>query len=142
MTGRNWVWVRGKAPSVMPKSEKQKTRVCCEEFIAASLVPRIVKGCNPNIKQQQCVGISLKVYKNFFRLSARINDTRDEVTENEYEIPFARVEYCGEDRFSCSYLRYNGEWVDFTFGQPAPLSDCFKLIVEQPHFMVMDMFGS
>lgn len=140
MTGRNWVWVRGKAPVVVPKDAKQEIIEVCEKFVATSLVPRVVREFNPRLKRQQCVGISLKLHKNFFRFSARIKDTRDDVIESAYDIPFARIEYRGPDRFLCAYMGYNGEWVDFTFGQPESLSECFKLIVEQPHFMLMDMF--
>ena len=142
MTGRDWVWVRGKAPVIMPKGEKQETMEICEKFIALSIAPHVVRPFNSRIKRQQCVGISLKPHKNFLRFALRIKDTRDDVTESEYEILFARIEYRAPDRFLCSYRADNGEWVDFTFGQPEPLPACLKLIVEQPHFLVMEMFGS
>ena len=142
MTGRNWVWVRGKAPVIMPKGEKQEMIEICEKFIASSIASRVVSPFNPHIKRQQCVGISLKPHKNFLRFAMRIKDTRDDVTENEYDILFARIEYRAPDRFLCSYMADGGEWVDFTFAQPESLSACLKMIVEQPHFMVMDMFGS
>ncbi len=77
-----------------------------------------------------------------YRFSARIKDTRDDVIENEYDMPFARLEYRGENSFLCSYMRHNGEWIDFAFGQSISLAAAFTMIAKEPHFDIVFTFGS
>ena len=65
-----------------------------------------------------------------------IKDTRDDAIALEYEIPFARIEYCGPDRFLCAYMRHTGEWFDMCFGQPESLTECLRMVAEDTHFDV------
>ncbi len=134
-------WVRGKVPVATLKDTKAKIIATGEKFIKEVLAPRVVRTFNPRIKKQQCVGISLRAHKSFFRFSALVKDTRDNVIESEYDMPFARLEYRGENSFLCSYMRHNGEWIDFAFGQSISLPEAFTLIAEEPHFDIALTFG-
>lgn len=136
MTRKNWTWAPKKVAIRVPEIEKQKTVDACRKFIDTALAPRSVYTRDSRKKERQCIGIEGSWYRNFFRFTAAFYDPRDNVISTEYEEHFARLEYCGKDKFLCAYMRHTGEWNEITYGTPLPLSECLEMMTMLPHFDV------
>ena len=142
MRRKNWIRASGKSRITVSESEKENIQKLCEKFIETTLSSRAVRPFNPSIKLQQCIAIKLLSRGNLFRFAMRINDTRNDVIESEYDVPFARLEYRVENQFLCGYMRHTGAWLDLTFGMPVSLTAALSMIAEEPHFDIAFMFGS
>ena len=58
----------------------------------------------------------------------------DRTTKQTFETKFARMEYVGNERFNLSYMRHTQKWWEIY--QELTITECLKLIVEEPHFGV------
>ncbi len=137
MRKKMWMYAPRKQPVTVPADVKRSVTTRAEEFTQAKLAPKRVQSFNPRVKKMQCVGFATKWYKNYFYLAQEFKDTRDNVIANEYALPFARLEYQGDDAFLCSYMRHTGEWLDISFGRPDSLKECFHRIESEPHFALI-----
>jgi hypothetical protein len=136
MPRKNWTWALKKTSVKVPEIEQRKLGDACREFISTALVPRSVYTRNPRKKERQCIGIEGSWYRNFFCFTAKFYDPCDNVISTEYEEHFARLEYCGKDKFLCAYMRHTGEWNEITYGTPLSLVECFEMMTTLPHFDV------
>ena len=110
MTRGGWVYV-GAATGNKPKpEEKRAITAACEALIADMLLPR----CLPRIKRTNYnypVGITGKWHGNKYRFITRYRSGFTDNKGEEFDAPFARLEYVNKGHFDLSWHRHTGEWM-------------------------------
>ena len=90
-------------------ADKLAIAAACEKLIAEVLRPRFL----PEIRPTQFnypISISGKWHGNKYRFVTRYRSGHDDNRGQEFESPFARLEYRGPARFDVSYFRHTEEW--------------------------------
>lgn len=102
------VW--GFDPKARPDpAEKQRIIAACEAHIAEVLMPRFL----PEIRETEFnypVGISGKWHGRHYRFLTRYRSGYADNKGEEFDVPFARLEWAGRDRFDISYYRHTEKW--------------------------------
>lgn len=114
----------GKKPSA---AEKLAITAAGEKFMADVLKPGFCP-CGPSTEFNYPIAFSGGRHGNKYRF--RSDDPHS--YEPEFEEPFARLEYVGQDRFDVSYQRHTGEW--FCMFQGARLAEALGPIENYPAF--------
>jgi hypothetical protein len=124
-TKRQWVYVSGRAGTKPPAAEKAAVTAACDRFIAEVLKPRFL----PEIKPTEFnypVDLYGKWHGNKYRFIQRFRSDRPERIADEFEAPFARLEYVSPDRFDISWHRHTGEW--FRLHRSVTLAEALRLM--------------
>jgi hypothetical protein len=125
MARGRWVYGATRAGGKVPDGEKHAITAACEKFIAEVLRPR----CLPEIRRTQFnypVGLSGKWHRNNYRFITRYRSGHAENRGEEFDAPFARLEYVGRDRFDLSYFRHTQQW--FCLHRGVTLAEALRLI--------------
>src|SRR5262249_5142084 len=76
---------------------------------SSSLLPQCLPAIRPT-EFNYPVGLGGKWHGNKYRFITRYRSGHAENRGEEFDAPFARLDYVGPDRFDLSYFRYTGEW--------------------------------
>ena len=126
MAQRQWVYTGGRKGCKLPKNEKHAIGGACETFIETVLKPRFLPEVRPT-EFNYCVDIFGKWHGNKYRFMQRFrNDDPQHYIEQEFESPFARIEYVGRDRFDLAYFRHTEQW--WTVHRGATLDEALSLL--------------
>jgi hypothetical protein len=109
MARGRWVYVKGRAGGRVPAPEKLAITAACEKLIAEVLRPRCLPAIRPT-EFNYPVGLAGKWHGNNYRFITRYRSGFAENRGEEFDAPFARLEYVSRNRFDLSYFRHTGEW--------------------------------
>jgi hypothetical protein len=124
---RRWVYV-GRKPSA---TEKLSIARICEEFIDRVLKPRFLPEIRPT-EYNYPIAIFGKWHDSKYRFIERFRSGFADRLGEEFDSPFARIEYLDRDRFDLSYLRHTGEWL--CLYRSLPLATALQTIEDDGHF--------
>ena len=122
-------WVYSPRKPTPPKlSERLKTEVAqkAQELIDTFLKPTYVQPPPENPQFNYITGISAKWWRSYFYVSAEYAVAGPNAIAPSFESKFARLTYTGADRFTLSFMRYTGEWVELYHDQS--LDECLEAI--------------
>ena len=109
MARGGWVYV-GAATGNKPKpDEKRAITVACEALITDKILPRRLPRIKPT-KHNYPVGITGKWHGNKYRFVTRYRSGFADNAGEEFDAPFARLEYVNKGHFDISWHRHTGEW--------------------------------
>ena len=138
MKNKIWIYNPHKQKKAISDDMRLRVQLVCDQFLEEYLRPRFVRPFNTkNKKEPQCINIHWKQRGNFVHFKTTYKDIRRNAVREEYEYPFARLEYTNEDLFHLAYFRHTGEWWTITHGRGNSLPECLDLIRELPHFAVL-----
>ena len=110
MTRGRWVPIASDASAASFKRDKPGIDAACQRIIAGVLKPRFLRQIRPSTQFNYAVDIRGRWHGANFRFIQRYR-VRDPNPDNEeFDAPFARLEYQGPDRFGLSYYRHTEEW--------------------------------
>ena len=124
---RRWVFV-GRKPSAPEKLSIART---CEGFIDQVLNPRFLPEIRPT-EFNYPIAIFGKWHGSKYRFIERFRSGFADALSEEFDAPFARIEYVGRDRSDLSYLRHTGEWL--CLYRSLSLAMALKTIEDDGHF--------
>jgi hypothetical protein len=125
MARGRWVYVGGRAGTKPSAADKLAITAACEKLIVDVLRPR----CLPEVRPTQFnypIAISGKWHGNKFRFITRYRSGHADNLGEEFDAPFARLEYVSPDRFDISYFRHTEEW--FCLHRSVTLAQALRLI--------------
>jgi hypothetical protein len=131
MTRGWWGYSKGRAGAKPSTGEKIAVASACEKLIAQFFMPQFLPEIRPT-KFNYPVAIYGKWHGNKYRFITRFRSNHRGSVGEEFEAPFARLEYVGPNRFDLSYHRHTGEW--FCLYQAVSLKEGLQLIEEDGHF--------
>ena len=109
MTRGGWAYA-GAAMGRKPKpEEKRLITAACERLIAEKVLPRFLPRIEPT-DYNYPVGISGKWHGNKYRFVTRFRSGFKDNQGEEFDVPFARLEYVNTGHFDVSWHRHTGEW--------------------------------
>jgi hypothetical protein len=122
-----------KVRSMLSESLKAQVKEKADYLIESVLKPSHIKPVPENMKFNYIVDIYPKWYHSYFYLCATYRCPSPEAISEFFETRFARLEYTGNDRFSLSYMRYTGQWVELYAG--LTIDECLESIRSEPHYL-------
>ena len=126
-TERRWVYV-GRKPSATEKLAIART---CETFIDQVLKPRFLPEIRPTAFNYP-IAISGKWHGSKYRFIERFRSGFPDALGEEFDAPFARIEFLDRDRFDLSYRRHTDEW--WCLYRSLSLATALKTIEDDGHF--------
>ncbi len=125
MARGRWISVGAHAGGKVPDGEKRAITTGCEKLLAEVLRPRFLREIRPT-QFNYPIGLSGKWHGNKYRFITRYRSGHAENGGEEFDAPFARLEYVGRDRFDLSYFRHTEEW--FRLHRGVTLAEALRLI--------------
>jgi hypothetical protein len=101
--------VGGHADGTVPDDEKGAITRACARFLDDVLRPRWLPEIRPTPFNYP-ISLDGKWYGNKYRFITHYRSGHAENFGDEFDAPFARLEYLGRDRFDVSYFRHTEEW--------------------------------
>jgi hypothetical protein len=129
-----WIYSPGKATNAKP-TQAEKDAV--EEYFRP-LIETFKKKCivkKPDKRYNYTIDIYTKWHQSNFYLCERYKAEYPDRIADEFERKFARLHYCGDDRFDIAYFRHTGQWQ--TVELSLSLAGCKALILDNPLFQPM-----
>lgn len=117
----------------VPDSIKSTLKEKADALIESVLKPVYIQAPPTDNDLNYLVDIYSKWYRNYFYFCAKYNSPSPHSISPSFETKFARIEYTDNGSFALSYMRHTGQWWE-TY-QQLSMSDCLKMITEEPHFM-------
>lgn len=90
-------------------SEKAAITVACQEFIDTVLKPRFLPAITPTTFNYP-VDIQGKWHGSKYRFLQRYRSGFAENLGEEFDAPFARIDWIGRDKFDVQWHRHTGQW--------------------------------
>lgn len=122
MAKKIWAPVHKKPrPAKATQAEKAAIAAACEAFIRDVLKPRFLPEIKPSQEFNYLVDIFGEWRAGRYRFMQRYRSDAPNRIRDEFDAPFARLDYMGPDCFDICWMRHNGEWWplyrDVTFGE-------------------------
>jgi hypothetical protein len=116
-----------------PENAKTYVKEKADHLIESILKPEHIKRAPKNTHLNYIVDIYSKWYRSCFYSCATYRCPSPNAVSEFFENRFARLEYAGNERFSLSYMRQTGQWVElFT---DLTLDECLESIRNEPHYL-------
>ena len=129
-----WVYSPPKPPKPkVPDAVKAEVDAKARELVESVLKPKHVKPPPEDERFNYVADIYTKWYRSYFYFCARYNSPGPTAITPSFEAKFARLEYVGVNRFSLSFMRHTGQWVELN--PDVSLDECLAAIREEPFFM-------
>ncbi len=123
---RNGSWVRAPAKPQKPdEAEKKAIIAACEAFITDVLKPRFLPVIRPSPFNYP-VDIKGAWMGGRYRFIQRYRSGHADNTGEEFDVPFARIDRVGPDRFDIYWMRHTGQWWKFRDG--VSFAEALKLL--------------
>jgi hypothetical protein len=107
---RHKVWVkRPPRPARPGEAEKSAIVVACESFIRDVLKPRFLPAIQPT-EWNYPIDIRGSWAAGRYRFMQRFRSGMDRNRGEEFDIPFARIDYMGPNQFDIYWMRHTGQW--------------------------------
>lgn len=135
MASRKAMWMltppRQSKPRV-PEAAKSLVQKRADELVAAFFGPKFIQPAPEETSFNFVSDISTRWQRSFFYFSATFICPNPGAFAPTFQLPFARLEYVGEDRFSLAYMRHTGKWWELY--QDQTLDESLDIVREQGHF--------
>ncbi len=129
---KTWVYSPKKEPKPsIPEGLKATLQEKAEAIIEAVLKPTHLKP-PPEHDWNYIVDIYTKWYRSSFYFCAKYCCPGPNAISPDFESKFARLEYAGDSRFTLSFMRHTGQWVEI-YGDLS-IDECLTSIQEDPCF--------
>lgn len=123
----------GRTAPTPPPAEKAAITAACERFIAERLIPRYL----PEIRPQTTFNYPIYIYGKWqggrYRMMTRYKCAGPNRTADEFDAPFARLDYVHQDCFDLYWHRHIGTW--HAVGHTLSLNDALTQIADSGIFM-------
>jgi hypothetical protein len=130
---KTWVYSPPKPPKAKPpEATKIAVETRANALIESVLKPAHVKPPPAEPQFNYIVDIYGKWYRSYFYFCARYASPGPYAISPFFETRFARMEYVGPDRFTLSFMRYTGQWIELLHDQS--LDDCLTAIESDAWF--------
>ncbi|WP_448205697.1 DUF3024 domain-containing protein [Azospirillum sp. sgz302134] len=96
-------------PAGPSETEKAAIIAACQSFIDEVLTPRFLPGIRPT-EFNYPIDIFGKWHGNRYRFLQRYRSGFPENLGEEFDSPFARLDWKGRDRFDIQWFRHTGTW--------------------------------
>jgi hypothetical protein len=96
-------------PSGSSETEKAAIIAACQSFIDEVLKPRFLPSIRPT-EFNYPIDISGKWHGSRYRFLQRYRSGFPENLGEEFDSPFARLDWIGRDRFDIQWFRHTGTW--------------------------------
>jgi len=100
---------RAPRPVLPDKAERQTIIAACEVFIAEVLKPRFLPAIRPT-QFNYCIDIHGAWGAGRYRFMQRYRSGMEHNLGAEFDVPFARIDRMGPDRFDIHWMRHTGQW--------------------------------
>ena len=97
------------APGVQLEEERQQIVLACEALIRDVLKPRFLNEIRPN-NMAYTIDIRGGWRSGRYRFVTRMRSARPETAGEEYDRPYARLDWTGPDNFDLQWMRHTGKW--------------------------------
>lgn len=117
----------------VPESIKAAVKGKADHLIQSVLKPEHIK---PPLKDNDfnyIVDIFSKWHQSYFYFCATYRCPSPNAISEFFERRFARLEYTGSERFSLSYMRYTGQWIELFID--LTIDECLESIRSEPHYL-------
>jgi len=105
--------------------------VTLDAFVKNVLKPRFLTEIRPSTKFNYCVDIFGEWRAGRYRFLQRFRSAAENRIVEEFDAPFARIDYIGPDRFDIFWMRHTGAWWPLHRG--VTLDDALKLMIADGH---------
>jgi hypothetical protein len=123
-------WTRRQVPGSQSEREKKAIIAACDKFIADTLMPRCLSSVRPT-QFNHPVDLHGKWQGGRYRFLQRYRSGYPDNRGWEFDAPFARLDYLGEDRFDVMWHRHTGQW--WRLYHSVSLAEALRHIVEDGH---------
>ena len=117
----------------VPESLKAHVKEKADHLILSALKPEHIKPPPKDTDFNYIVDIYSKWYHSYFYFCATYRCPSPNAISEFFESRFARLEYTGSERFSLSYMRHTGQWVELFTN--LTLDECLESIRSEPHYL-------
>ncbi len=118
--------------ATVPSEAKRVVEAKAHDLIERHLKPNHVKSPPSDARFNYIVDIETKWHGKYFYFSAKYHSPGPNAISPFFESKFARLEYRGKDRFTLSFARHTGEWVQLYTG--LTIDECLSSIKDEPFF--------
>lgn len=122
-----YTYVGGRAGNKPADADKRKIIAACDRLVSEVLRPHYL----PTVEQTEFnypVDIYGKWHGNKYRFLVRYRSGFADNRGEEFDVPFARIEYVAPDLFDISWHRHTGEW--FRLYQRLTFEEALRLVGE------------
>ena len=131
MSKKVWMQVvRKPRPAKPAEAEKAKIIAACEAFIRDVLKPRFLSQIKPT-EFNYPVEIFGDWRAGRYRFMQRYRSDSPNRVSDEFDAPFARLDYMGPNSFHIYWMRHNGDWWPLHLGMT--LEQALRLIIDDGH---------
>lgn len=117
----------------VPESVKAHVKEKADHLIESALKPEHIRPPPKDTHFNHIVDIYSKWYHSYFYFCATYRCPSPDAISEFFESRFARLEYKGNERFSLSYMRHTGQWVELFTN--LTLDECLESIRSEPHYL-------
>ena len=118
-------WVRQPQSKDLPAAEKERVGAACQRLIDELLKPRHLPEIVPTLFNYP-VDIRGRWHGKRYRFVQRYRSGFPETLGEEFDAPFARLDWTGPDRFDLHWHRHTGQW--FRLYHDLSLEEALKAI--------------
>ena len=97
------------APIMQLEEERQRIVLACEALIRDVLKPRFLPEIRPN-NMAYAIDIRGGWRSGRYRFVTRMRSAWPETAGEEYDEPYARLDWMGPDNFDLQWMRHTGQW--------------------------------
>ena len=135
MTRRAKVWMQAgaRAGNKPSPAEKEAITLACERVIQDVLLPRFLPEIRPHAEFNYPIGIHGKWMGSKYRFIAHYKSNSPNRIAENFDAPFARLDYVAPDCFDLSWHRHTGTW--HTVFQQLTLEDALHQLAESGIFV-------
>lgn len=130
------VWRPGPSARLIhkvPESVKAHVKEKADHLIEYILKQEHIKPPPVNAHFNYIVDIYSKWSQSCFYFCATYRCPSPNAISEFFESRFARLKYMGNDRFSLSYMRHTGQWIELF--NDLTLDNCLESIRDEPHYL-------
>ena len=132
---KRWVYSpRKPVPPKIPAPLKAEVERKGQALVESYLKPTYVKPPPEEPQFNYIIDIYTKWYRSYFYFCATFAVAGPNAIMPSFESKFARLTYEGADRFTLSFMRYTGEWVELY--QDQSIDQCLEAIKVDPWFQL------
>jgi hypothetical protein len=117
----------------VPESVKTYVQEKADHLIQSILKPQHIKPPPKDARLNYIVDIYSKWYQSYFYFCATYRCPFPNRISDFFESRFARLEYVGNEKFSLSYMRHTGQWIELFTN--LSLDECLESIRNEPHYL-------
>lgn len=130
---KQWVYSPSKpTPPKIPAALKAQVSEQADELVESYLKPTFIRPVPPDHQFNYISDIHTKWWRSYFYFCSEYTCPGPNALAPSFEARFARLTYTGNERFTISFMRYTGEWVEVYHDQT--LDECLEAIKSDEWF--------